>query len=168
MTNQPTMRPLQADDYPAARALWHGLPGLQPREEDNPTAFAAFLARNDGLSLGVWQDEALIAAVLAGHDGRRAYLYHFAVTPDRQRQGIGRRLAAAIEQRLAGLGLARAHLFVLADNAAARAFWAALGWQARDELVVFSRPLDAAPATAALADAARLSCRPSPRPAQSE
>lgn len=145
MTNRPALRPLRADDYSAAQALWHSVPGLQPRADDSPTAFAAFLIRNDDLSLGVWQGDTLIAAALAGHDGRRAYLYHFAVAPDRQRQGIGRRLADAVMQRLAALGIARAHLFVLADNAAARAFWSALDWQVREDLVVFSRPLTARP-----------------------
>jgi ribosomal-protein-alanine N-acetyltransferase len=48
-----------------------------------------------------------------------------------RRQGIGARLLAAFEARAAAAGAAEAWLETAADNAAARALYAAAGWQER-------------------------------------
>jgi aminoglycoside 3-N-acetyltransferase I len=55
------------------------------------------------------------------------FLFDIAVAPDRQRQGIGRRLIQALRREATSLGLST--VFVLADDAdsEAKAFYAALG-----------------------------------------
>ena len=51
------------------------------------------------------------------------------VRPDRQGQGIGRRLLQATARELTSLGFSRLHIGVLSANLAARAFYEAMGGQ---------------------------------------
>lgn len=132
------IRPLSAEDYEHATSLWASAEGIRLRDDETLDAFRRFLSHNDGLSLGAWSAGCLLGAVMVGHDTRRAYLYHFAVAADRQREGIGRRMAEAVYRRLRNLGIGKAYLFVFADNAAAMRFWEALGWEHRGDIAIFS------------------------------
>lgn len=134
----PELIALQPAHLPAALALWRTSEGLTLREADSPEALGRFLARNPGLSVAALLEGELIGVALCGHDGRRGYLHHVAVRPDRRRHGLGRQLVEACLARLAAEGIAKCHLFVRADNAAARPFWQALGWQLRDDIDVWS------------------------------
>lgn len=134
----PELIALQPAHLPAALALWQTSEGLTLREADSPEALRRFLARNPGLSVAALQEGELIGVALCGHDGRRGYLHHVAVRPDQRRHGLGRQLVEACLTRLAAEGIAKCHLFVRADNAAARPFWQALGWQLRDDIDVWS------------------------------
>lgn len=140
--NQPRFAALTAQNLPEALSLWQASTGLQLREDDEPEALARFLARNPGLSLGVWQGTRLIAAALAGHDGRRGYLYHFAVADDYQRQGIGSHLARLLSERLQAEGIRRLHLLTRHDNPAALDFWRSQGWLYRDDVALLSLVMD--------------------------
>jgi GNAT superfamily N-acetyltransferase len=66
----------------------------------------------------------------ASGQGELCALY---VEPDSWGRGVGRSLAAAARAALAGLGFGSAVLWVVADNARARRFYAADGWSP-DEL----------------------------------
>lgn len=57
-----------------------------------------------------------------------AELLTLAVHPDARRKGLGRRLLREFEARAAAAGAVTAFLEVAADNAAARALYAAAGW----------------------------------------
>lgn len=132
------IRPMTADDYAAVMALMSGTPGIAVRAADSPEATARYLARNPGLSLVAEGEGGLIGCVFCGHDGRRGYLHHVVVAPDRRGQGIGRALVARALDGLAAQGIYKTHLDVFADNDAAIAFWQATGWQRRGDIVRFS------------------------------
>jgi len=70
----------------------------------------------------------LVGAVMGAYDGRRGWVYHLAVAPDRQRQGIGRRLMAALEEAMAAAGISKVNLQVRADNAVVVGFYEKLGY----------------------------------------
>jgi GNAT superfamily N-acetyltransferase len=70
----------------------------------------------------------LVGTVLGGWDGRRAYVYHLAVAPDRQRQGIAGRLMDELEERFRARGALKAKLQILADNDGSRAFFERRGY----------------------------------------
>ena len=80
------------DDLDEARALWEAT-DMWLRPSDGREQMALLLARDPDLHFAA-RDGAgrLVGTVLGGWDGRRAYVYHLAVAPDRQRQGIGGRL----------------------------------------------------------------------------
>jgi ribosomal protein S18 acetylase RimI-like enzyme len=132
---------LKADEIAQALELWAASEGVGLRGADEPAALARYLARNPGLSLAAHDGGRMVGAVLCGHDGRRGYLHHLAVAASHRRRGIGR---ALVERCLDGLrrdGIAKCHLFVYQHNAAGQAFWRALGWHARDDLLLMSRNL---------------------------
>jgi len=59
---------------------------------------------------------------MGGWDGRRAYVYHLAVLPERRRQGIADALMDELEERFRRLGALKAKTQILRDNEASRAF----------------------------------------------
>lgn len=139
LKNRIEIYPLRAEDYTAVMALWQGCDGMRLRPENSSEAFfLRFITRNTGLCLGAWEADRLIGAVLVGHDGRRAYLYHLTIAETHRRQGIGRRLVQAVLKELNRIDITKAHLFVETDNAAGLAFWRAIGAEHRTDLAVFS------------------------------
>jgi ribosomal protein S18 acetylase RimI-like enzyme len=140
MTTAYEIRPVTNDDHGPCRDLWLASEGLG----DVPDAadFARFLARNPGLShLAHAEDGAVAGVVLASFDGIRGYLYRMAVASSWRRRGI----AAALVRRCAGAlheqGATRINIHVFAANAAALAFWSALGWTAYDDLLTLRAAL---------------------------
>jgi N-acetylglutamate synthase len=130
-------------DYDACYTLWSASEGIGLSEADSRQNIAKFLDRNPGLSF-VAEDprEARLAgAVLCGCDGRRGYLHHLAVAPSHRRRGIGGELVARALGALAGIGVRKCHIFVIADNSAGRKFWQAAGWELRTDLFVMSRDI---------------------------
>ena len=63
----------------------------------------------------------------SGDPNYRGEIYAIYVSPSHQRRGCGRELMTAATRRLATAGFASMLLWVLEDNAAARAFYAMLG-----------------------------------------
>jgi ribosomal-protein-alanine N-acetyltransferase len=82
--------------------------------------------------------------------GETAYCPELAVRPDRQGEGHGSRLLAAVADRLAARGCTELRLTVLADDDRARSFYTDRGFERIDRLpdhfdrgdgLVLSRPL---------------------------
>jgi ribosomal protein S18 acetylase RimI-like enzyme len=133
------IRPMVEEDIPAALALWQGLPGIGLRDADNPVALARYLNRNPGCSfVGLNERGELVGVSLAGHDGRRGYLHHVAVSPAFQKQGLGRKLVVACIEALKLEGIEKVNLWVKADNAAGLEFWNRVGGRERSDLVIVS------------------------------
>jgi len=76
-----------------------------------------------------------VGTVMAGHDGRRGYIYHTAVAPHRRKEGIGTLLVTKALQILKEEGITVAALVVFSDNEAGNAFWEKMGFVIRDEVI---------------------------------
>ncbi|HET9808984.1 MAG TPA: GNAT family N-acetyltransferase [Candidatus Limnocylindria bacterium] len=63
-----------------------------------------------GLFLLALDERGLAATALGGWDGRRGWLYHVAVRPDRRRHGLGGRMVRTIEERLRERGCPKVNL----------------------------------------------------------
>ena len=74
--------------------------GVGLSDSDSKENIQLYLNRNPGLSLIAEQENELVGAILAGHDGRRGYLHHLAVSPDYRRQGIGKLLVNSCLKKL--------------------------------------------------------------------
>jgi ribosomal protein S18 acetylase RimI-like enzyme len=131
------LRAMIPGDVREALALWRATEGMGLSPEETETFLTAFIERNPGLSAVLrGPDGVLAGALLAGHDGRRGFLYHLAVATAWRGQGAGRDL---VNYSLAGLhraGIAKVTVMVYAENEAGRAFWRKMGWETRDDLVV--------------------------------
>lgn len=133
------IRAINPADHAALLELWRHTPGLQLRAEDEYEPFCRYLERNPGLSLLVEMNGVPVACLLVGHDGRRGYLQHLAVEQTWRGRGLARALLDEALARLAALGVAKSHVFVLRDAPEALAFWQAQpGWSEREDIAVFS------------------------------
>jgi ribosomal protein S18 acetylase RimI-like enzyme len=83
------------EDYDAVVTLWRRSEGVGLNESDTREAIAAFLRRNPRLSFVAQKRGRIIGIVLCGHDGRRGYLHHLAVSKHHRQRGIGRQLVVA-------------------------------------------------------------------------
>lgn len=133
--------PFTIGEYDEAIALWSRTPGMGLSSADGREQIARFLERNSGLSFAARAGGKLIGTALAGSDGRRGYLYHIAVDQERRRGGVGARLASACLGALAASGIEKCHLFLITGNELGAAFWSAVGWTRRDDIVVYSKNL---------------------------
>jgi N-acetylglutamate synthase len=132
------LRAMTSADILPALALWGGCEGVGLSDSDDPEQVTAFLHRNPGLSWVAVRGEEVVGAVLAGHDGRRGFLYHLAVRADERRAGLGRSLVAHAIAGLREQGLLKCQIVVFSANTEGNQFWARLGWQRRDDLKVYS------------------------------
>ncbi|AIQ66660.1 GNAT family N-acetyltransferase [Paenibacillus graminis] len=132
-------RPMTAEDYEAAYQLWENTGGMKLSGADSRKEILRYLERNPGLSqVAENGDNTLAGTAMCGHDGRRGYMYHVAVSEDGRGQGVGREL---VSRCLAGLlqeGIEKCHLMVIENNALGRSFWTSIGWEERDGIVLFS------------------------------
>ncbi len=130
---------LQPKDFTTVDALWSFTKGVVMREGDNPENFNRFLERNPNCSYAAWQEHELLAgAILAGHDGRRGYLYHLAVKPGLRRQGIGRQLVEKALSSMHAQGINKFHAYVKRRNVTSSLFWKHMGWDLRSDICVYS------------------------------
>ena len=134
-----TIRELTASDFDDVLALWESSDGVALGVSDTREQFESYLQRNPGLSLGACDGATLVGAVLCGHDGRRGYVHHLAVSPAVRRRGIGEELVNRCMAKLREAGILKCHLFVAADNQGALDFWERTGWTRRDDLEMFSK-----------------------------
>jgi ribosomal protein S18 acetylase RimI-like enzyme len=82
--------------------------------------------------------------VMGAYDGRRGWVYHLAIAPAQQRRGVGTAMMAALESRMARVGVIKVNLQVRTDNAAVEAFYLGLGY-ADDRVTSYGKWLVAPP-----------------------
>ena len=70
----PAIRSMTIDDYDAVAALWQACPGVGLSDSDTREGVGRFIERNPGTSLVALDGDAVVGAVLCGHDGRRGDL----------------------------------------------------------------------------------------------
>lgn len=125
-------------DYDSVLALLTATSGVRLRGADSREAVARYLERNPGLSFVALVDGVVAGCVMCGHDGRRGYLQHLAVSPDCRRRGIGSALVEACLSKLESLGILKTHIDVLVENEQAHDFWCRRGWQRREDIFRYS------------------------------
>jgi putative acetyltransferase len=135
------LRVMTLADHDEVLALWRATEGIGLSVSDEREAIGAYLARNRGMSFVAVAGGRIVGAVLGGHDGRRGYLHHLAVTPVWRHRSIGRALVEAVLAELKAAGMLKCNLFLYAHNESGRAFWLKHGWAAREDLVVVQKPL---------------------------
>ena len=136
-----TIKPMTLADYDEVFALWQKTDGVGLNESDTRKAIAAYLKRNPGMSLIARDGRSLIAAVLCGHDGRRGYLHHLAVSPTYRRKGLGTKLVSKCLARLKRLRITKCSIFLYNDNAGGEQFWQSSGWKKRADVCLVQKDL---------------------------
>ena len=122
-------REFSISDYDGALQVWQRVEGLEIAEGDDREGVAQFLARNSGLSRVAVDGSAIVGVALCGHDGRRGHIYHLAVDPAYQGQGLGKRLLDECLDGLRRAGVQRVIILVADDNQRGAGFWKRCGWE---------------------------------------
>jgi N-acetylglutamate synthase len=136
-----TIEHFDIESYTEVYALWRQCEGIGLSESDKEGNIARYLARNPGMSFIARENNTIVGAILAGHDGRRGYIHHLAVHPNYRRQGIGKDLVVHCLATLAKAEIDKCHIFVFHSNTQGIAFWKHLGWTLRDDIGVLSKIL---------------------------
>jgi ribosomal protein S18 acetylase RimI-like enzyme len=134
-----TLRQYTTKDCEAVRALWLRA-GLELRPSDTKEELEKKLLRDPELFVVAETEGELVGAAIGAFDGRRGFVYHLAVDPERQGQGIGRKIMEHIAARLRELGAIRLLLLVDEDNTSAQEFYARIGFQS-NRMFVMSQTL---------------------------
>ncbi|CQR74906.1 Acetyltransferase YpeA [Sporomusa ovata DSM 2662] len=136
------IREMSMEDYTKVMALWSGLEGLALGNADTQPNIRRFLKRNAGLCFVAENEQQIVGAILCGHDGRRGYLHHLAVSPSYRKNGIARRLVANCLNKLKEEGISKCHLFVFANNQQGMDFWQHIGFHQRNDINIFSQDIE--------------------------
>lgn len=130
-----TIRCMKPEDYEQVYALWLACPGLALNDvDDSPEGIARFLAHNPETCCVAEEDGQIVGVILTGFDGRRGYIYHTAVHPDRQGCGIGAQLVHASMDALKAMGVTKGALIAFASNEGGNAFWEKQGFALRSDV----------------------------------
>lgn len=132
------IRAATAGDREATVALWEAA-GLTRPWNDARADFDLALGNPTSTILLAEAGTQLVGSVMIGFDGHRGWVYYLATEPDRREQGIGRAIMAAAEDWLRARGSPKVQLMVRGDNAVARGFYAALGYELQDVVTIGKR-----------------------------
>ena len=126
---------MRASDYDAVRSLWMTIKGFAIRSmDDSREGVNKFIERNPGLSTVAIEDGHIVGAILCGHDGRRATLYHVCVAESYRKRGIGKAMVVRCMEELQKEGINKVALIAFTHNDVGNAFWKEIGWTEREDL----------------------------------
>lgn len=130
------IREMTIGDYDEVYMLWRNTPGMGLNTaDDSREGIAAYLKRNPHTCFVAEVEEGVAGAILAGHDGRRGFIYHLAVSIPHRGKGVG---SALVEHAMAALeheGIRKVALVVFDQNVIGNAFWERLGFSKREDLI---------------------------------
>lgn len=134
MSRRVEIRVFAADDRAAVESLWtSAFP--DDRAWNQPAAIIdRKLATQPSLFWVGSLDGRVVAAVMAGWDGQRGWIYHLAVSPEQRRSGIGRAMMATAEAALEALGCPKVNLQVQASNTDVVGFYEELGYAVEERI----------------------------------
>lgn len=133
------IRPFRPEDEDTVVALWQAC-GLTRPWNDPHKDIARKLAVQRELFLVGEREGRVIATVMAGYDGHRAWVYYLAVAPGHQGRGLGTQLVQRVEQEMLARGCPKVSLLVRSSNAQVQAFYRKLGY-AQDDAVPLGKRL---------------------------
>ena len=118
---------VESDEPLSGDSLWTEVPEQEARPEGRAPEGLQPAPRTTGLQSRECA-QAIVGALMGAYDGRRGWIYHLAVAPDRQREGIGRALMAEIEVAMARIGVEKINLQVRTGNLGVIGFYERLGY----------------------------------------
>lgn len=137
-----TIRTMQISDYDAVYALWLSCRGMGLNSvDDSREGIARYLTRNPSTCFVAEENSVIAGVILAGHDGRRGYIYHTAVRSSLRGQGVGKALVDAALGALKAEGITKVALVAFSRNEAGNAFWEKMGFSRRTDLAYRNKTL---------------------------
>lgn len=127
---------MNISDYEKVYAIWISCKGMGLNNlDDSREGIERFLLRNPETCFVAEADEAVVGVIMAGHDGRRGYIYHTAVLPKYRNRGIAAKLVENAMSAMKNAGINKVALVVFDRNEGGNAFWEKMGFAVREDLV---------------------------------
>lgn len=136
------IRKMQIEDYDKVYALWLSCTGMGLNEvDDSKEGIERFIKRNPDTCFVAEEAEKIVGVIMAGHDGRRGYIYHTAVDLSHRKMGVGTKLVHIVLEALKENGINKVALVVFDRNENGNAFWEKQGFTKREDLIYRNRAL---------------------------
>jgi len=130
------------DDYEGVYHLWINTPGMGLNTtDDSREGIDQYLRRNPTSCFVAEETGEIVGSILAGHDGRRGFIYHLSVAVSHRKKGIGAALVARAMEVFKQEGIHKVALVVMAGNETGNAFWESHGFTTREDLIYRNRNL---------------------------
>ena len=129
---------LDPAEIETAVALWEACGLTRPWNDPRADARLA-LAGETSTILAGRVDHRLVATAMVGADGHRGWVYYLAVAPDQRGRRLGEAMMRAAEAWVRARGMPKLQLMVRGDNAAAIAFYEAIGYGVEPVTVLSTR-----------------------------
>ena len=124
------------EDYEKVYHLWLSCEGMGLNNlDDSKDGIDRYLDRNPDTCFVAEESDEVIGVIIAGHDGRRGFIYHTAVNPNYRNQGIATKIVEAAMDALKANGINKVALVVFDRNKDGNAFWEKVGFTVREDLV---------------------------------
>ena len=131
------------DDYDDVYSLWMSIHGFGMRSiDDSRENIEIFLKRNPTTSVVDEEDGKIVGAILCGHDGRRACLYHVCVSEKYRMHGIGKKMVEFCIDQLKKERINKVCLNAFVTNTIGNEFWKKMGWNLRSDMNYYDYVLD--------------------------
>lgn len=132
------------EDYDSVYDLWLHTPGMGLNTtDDSREGIAQYLRKNPASCFVAQADKRIVGVIMAGHDGRRGYIYHTAVLPAYRNSGIAKQLVQHAMDALEAEGIHKVALVAFEQNHLGNDFWEHIGFTRRDDLVYRNKNIHA-------------------------
>lgn len=130
------IRVMTIEDYDGIYDLWINTPGMGLNStDDSREGIEKYIKRNPTSCFVAEDNDKIVGVIIAGHDGRRGYIYHTAVLPAYRKQEIAKCLVDSVMSALDAEGINKVALVVFKKNELGNGFWENIGFINRDDLV---------------------------------
>jgi len=132
------IREFKITDYDEVMRLWKEN-GLVIRPGDDVEGIKLKLERDPDLFLVAEERDEILDVVMGAWDGRRGWINHLAVRPNRQRAGIGTALVRELESRLVRKGAKKVNAQIYRWNQKSVDFFKAAGYEVHEDLIMIGK-----------------------------
>jgi ribosomal protein S18 acetylase RimI-like enzyme len=134
------VRPAGEADVEVVLRLWDVARSPAATTSDDAATVERLLAHDPGALLLADRDGQIVGTAIATWDGWRGHIYRLAVLSGYRRQGVGRLLVGAGQERLRALGATTVSA-VGQDEPGPIAFWTAIGYRLDPGMLRFAKSL---------------------------
>jgi len=136
---------IKIKDFKEIYNLWIDAGILLAPIEQEKFEFEMMLKMNPTSSLCIKNNGKIVGAGIGASNGRRAFIYHLAISPDYQKQGLGSLLLNEIEQELVKLKVSKIELEVFIWKSHNVGFYQKHGFRVNDKSIHLEKQLFSQP-----------------------
>ena len=134
---------MKIDDYEQVWNLWINIKGMGLNNlDESKEGIERFLKRNPTTCFVARENDKIIGVIMAGHDGRRGFIYHTAVLEEKRKQGVAGELLATAMKALQKEDIKKVALVVFDKNEIGNSFWEKAGFSVRKDLIYRNKALE--------------------------